>query len=77
MVGKIQSSKGIRQGDPLSLYIFILCVDFLGRESVKQLMNLKNHIRMVIKFISLCLQRRTISFLPKLHHKLTLMLIKV
>ena len=42
--GKIQSSRGIRQRDPLSPYIFILCVKFLDRELVKQSEKPRNHI---------------------------------
>ena len=42
--GKIQPFRGIRQGNPLSPYIFILCLEFLGRELVKQSKNPKNHI---------------------------------
>ena len=34
--GKIYHSRGLRQGDLLSLYTFILCVEFLGRVLVKQ-----------------------------------------
>ena len=34
--GKVMPSRVIRQGQPLSAYIFILCVEFLSREIVKQ-----------------------------------------
>ena len=42
--GKIQSSRGIRQGDPLSPCMFILRVEFLGRELLIHLENPKNHL---------------------------------
>ena len=42
--GKIQPSRGIRQGNHLSPHIFILYIDFLGRELTKQMENPKNHI---------------------------------
>ena len=42
--GKIYPLRGIRQGDSLLPYIFIICVEFLGRELVKQSENPKNHI---------------------------------
>ena len=41
---KIQPSKGIKQRDYLSPYIFILCVELLGRELLIQSENPKNHI---------------------------------
>ena len=38
------SNQGIKQGDPLSSYIFIICVEFLGRELINTTENPKNHI---------------------------------
>ena len=40
----IQLVKRIMQGDPLSPCIFILCVEFLGRELIMYSKNPKNHI---------------------------------
>lgn len=42
--GKIQLSRGIQQEDPLFSYIFIYCVEFFGRELIRQFLNPKNHI---------------------------------
>ena len=42
--GKIHYSRGIRQGDLLPPYTFILCVEFLGRGLVKQAKDPKNHL---------------------------------
>ena len=41
--GEIYPSRGIRQGDPLLPYIFIFCVEFLGKELMKQVENPKNY----------------------------------
>ena len=37
----INPSRGIKQGDPLSLYLFILCMDYLG-----QLIEAKCHMKL-------------------------------
>jgi len=42
--GFITPSRGIRQGDPLSPYIFILCVEFLTNSLLKESMKVKSGV---------------------------------
>ena len=79
--GKIQSSRGIRQGDPLSPCMFILRVEFLGRELLIHLENPKNHLGIQthrngpgIPF--LIFADDCIIFFIKLHKKLVLILVE-